>query len=445
VIETDSDNELELVTPPFFLRTAADGVPLPDWKEVRAFEEMMTSNLLQPMNDDAACATTCSTPKKLPDLIAMLQTAGIPFQPLKDVDIEATQLTHRTPTVTDKILAADVAKVCLQSAPKTVLIGHQVNFATDALTFTALKYVTRVATRKKDLKGTDDYRWVSLWLQVLDVMKKSPSLPTNMKPSMKAFLLEYAAVISNQVALPAMSDYLAYAKKLYASPATALKDAKDDKLENYEGLGSYVKDWSRFWLKSSIYNLGRGLLDKEEWNAVLAFNANGGELETSLKKAIDNDTLGEFYTRAAAVRARTAIEKVPGLLITRFFGQENGPLDDEFEVGRRTQIFEHDEKHIGPRQDTYVGASKVQLAAWPNSLLFVVEDREDAPFIEPGGTPPVDDAGDALPESSMQRLGDQLAASTAPRKIIEDDVDALWNLTNVTLPGKELEKVGGNQ
>jgi hypothetical protein len=138
VLETDAQNALELVTPPFLLKTL-EGRPLPLPDEVEEIDDLFRKWL----------GDLAEKKPKLGDLVKLMKTDGINFG-LKDIEVKSENMTPKTKnTVYKKFLEnkskfskAELQDIALGPITKGGGITTHVNFATDLETFHLMEKVS---------------------------------------------------------------------------------------------------------------------------------------------------------------------------------------------------------------------------------------------------------------------------------------------------------------
>jgi hypothetical protein len=210
------------------------------------------------------------------------------------------------------------------------------------------------------------------------------ALTSDGKENLRVFLNTLARTLSGQMAVDAIHAVKKAQEKRYASSLEMNKFKPALMPDQY--LSSRVKDVKEVWIKDTIMNVGLGILEPGDWAIVkrvmtdqviqdavsemelpeLAFNENGVEM----KRQLPTQTFRRGVLRALAQINNYIDENElteSALDPTRFIGPSAQP-----------DFMSHNPKWIGPRQDTYIIAKRVQMPEmWGSKRLHVVELRND--------------------------------------------------------------------
>lgn len=157
-------------------------------------------------------------------------------------------------------------------------------------------------------------------------------------------------------------------------------------------MSTSVKDVGGVWLKDNIFNVGLGLLDRKEWEQVRELLDNKVVQEKILNSLNDiakgnyENTINEWHQQPVEQIAADA-KRCVGIsigFIKQMIDEEIIPALNEgtasdIHLGpqERVKFLGHEEKWIGPRQDTYLNGDSIQNPAKTSgfSRLHVVETR----------------------------------------------------------------------
>lgn len=133
-LETDASNALELVSPPFLIKTLP-GRPVPDPKEIEKVDNLIRATLIKQTTEGPT----------MREMVAAFKTdPGLTF-PLTDVEVTPANMTQNTRFNVSwwekTIRKKTIKSIRLKTSEKNGGITSQVNFATDAETFELMQQI----------------------------------------------------------------------------------------------------------------------------------------------------------------------------------------------------------------------------------------------------------------------------------------------------------------
>jgi hypothetical protein len=376
-LETDSDNAIELVSPPFVL-PAKVGLPKPDDKAADKVNQSMGGAL----RDIARRGLH----QNVGWLVHQVNAIGIDVQIYDVAKVNVSNVTHHVtkfpiPHQIDKatLLAIAVRPSSKGSSdwspPPTVL--WQMNFATDLATAASLmdippeKKIWPVPLGGKHTdNGSMNFIPADCYKGVLAGIRNQ--WQGRAEGNLGLFGKQLASTIVNLHAVPYLAIYNEYQKKIYVQNS-GHGQAPTEAVAEAGRVGSSIKDWQMYWLKTSLYNV-LAALDKKE-RAFVKEYAESVVADKRLKGLAD--ILADEDKCDGPSVALTDVGNMFRRLADRL-GHDYVP-DELFldPTGKRQiEINEHNPLYLGPRQDTYYGYKEIQMPAiWPNRPLFLIETR----------------------------------------------------------------------
>jgi len=374
-LETDADDALELVSPPFVVDTL-QGSPTPNPDDIRKIDQLINSDL----------AGRVEEPTTLKALADSFANAGVTFTLNAGVVTASNVTPFRDKQYdTDRLVAVNA----LESIPVAAsrkgsgvhTISSQANFATNAATYDALNAVSTPSGKIAKL-------FASLGATIAASITGRFAAPG---ANMRIFLREMGRQLAGMVSVPSIEWMALRGDELFAGDhktkqvRNKLLGSEKRIFELHRGLRSHVKDASAAWLKDTLANFGLGLLSAAEWNLLLGQIGAIQAAMTALYKAanisdFNKDEKAEIRANLAAAPAHaaaalqalhTAITQGAWHVMAPPAGTRHGPAG-------RLAFGAHDPQWFGARQDTYIPGARVKTpAAFAASRLHVVEARGD--------------------------------------------------------------------
>ncbi|MBL6446343.1 DUF4157 domain-containing protein [Fulvivirga sp. 29W222] len=206
----------------------------------------------------------------------------------------------------------------------------------------------------------------------------------NNTQNMKIFLNTLARTLSGQLGITSQ-------KRLVDAQKARFKNSNrpmnEDELGVDQMLSSRVKDVHQVWIKDSIMNIGLGLLSHTQWEQVRV-GLNDGLDNVDLPNLTIKNHRVELPEAAFAESVRKAVAQVVKLIkknqlnkagnkMSTYMGLGSKSKPNSLAPTKRPSLFEHDPKHIGARQDTYIPSQYVQMPdLWEDKRMHVVESRK---------------------------------------------------------------------
>jgi hypothetical protein len=375
-LETDASNALELVCPPFIVRTVP-GKPIPDPDEVAKADDLIRTQLT------AISAKSTS----IAMMVKAFQDVGLDFK-IDDTLVERSNLTQNTLNDFDSetpVPAKEINKIGIGPINKfgAGQISAQVNFATDAHTFHNMQQLY------SDEKPHEYIQVFSfLERQMDDYLMASIPKPSS---NLKVFIHLLARTLSGQLAVPSIAvvkDFQeAEYKKLHAGKTHRNKIKEGRGTTEFEvfnfhaSMSSHVKDVNGVWIKDTLMNIGRGILHPKDWKKIIQFVGMHQKSFISGLKLLPvqdfNSQVKDAYTQSFVL----AKHQIAGALVllaekaTMLIEAGAPPGFDGPEA--QPDFMEHKAEWMGPRQDTFLPADKVQMPEVWGQRLHVVETRHN--------------------------------------------------------------------
>jgi hypothetical protein len=381
ILETDADNALELVSPPFVVKTISPAHPIPDPGEIKKIDDIIKARL----------SAMVSPLPKMSELVTDFETDPALKFLLPKVKVEAANLSPNT--VKDyhagnaDVTAGDIQKIVVKPSKKggtQVNISSQINFATNAQTY----------DKMKSLSGPADSNYKTIFKDLQTkitegIMASTGRLRIVPTPNLLIFFRQMARTLSDGLAAPSMAavrekQEAAFRVQKSHARGVAKKSMETESFSFDASASSHVKDVDGVWLKDTIWNFGLGLLNAAEWGQVhqittdAAFTTGVEALKISsgsFSDKLKDRYLENFATAIAAMRTSIALIAAKSASYSRLSDETRkeiytGPAD---KVG----FMEHKGRWLGARQDTLItGARKVQIPGI-EQRVHVVETRAD--------------------------------------------------------------------
>jgi len=236
--------------------------------------------------------------------------------------------------------------------------------------------------------------------QAKEALDNFPIIGTS-NGNLKTFAHLMARTLSGQLSVIAQERLLAAQKARFGDSRRKMGGEVGDGLLFEQFTSSRVKDVNQVWIKDTLMNIGLGILTKDDWTQVQAMVSDDAfkaqfdtyELPPNLgKRSVGPNMLGDKGKLEVTAKFRTAVKGALGQMKTdikskrllkekKNWGGWGGKVDSSsifMGPSKRPDLFTHDKKHIGARQDTYLNSEKVQMPGISDGKrLHVVESRMD--------------------------------------------------------------------
>lgn len=405
-LETDADNALELVSPPFLVDTLSETSPVPDPADIAKIDRLIKTTL--------EAQTEAS--KDIGELVDKLKADPKLDFGLKDAQVTSSNINPETKgdfsPAKNTASQADLRKAKIRVSRKS---GHvrgissQVNFAADAGTYSDLKSAA---------KPEDESNFDKLFLHleapihafVLQKMQaihgaKVARLSTNgvLDGNMRVFLRELARGLAQQMAVDSITTVETAKTAMFDDSVPArqmknkLKTGKDQaRYQLHTGMRSHVKDVRGIWLKDTLANFGLGLLTPQQWGAVLQLTHDSGwgaKIDGLSTKGIqfekdrgftktEMEEIGKLLP-ATRTHMKAAVTRLGAMILAGNWQRPDTPTKGLVAGPDQQPAFgTHDPAHIGARQDTFIPTRYVNAPGghsfWDDRRMHVLEARGDA-------------------------------------------------------------------
>lgn len=400
-LETDADDALELVSPPFVVETLPN-TPIPKPEDIAKIDGLIKTALGQLVTGKP----------KLHQLLTGFTGVGLNFK-LADASVGVKSVTpdiavdvaesNRDQHGHATIRAADMRDIEVVPSRKgpqrLVTISSQVNFATDAQTYDTIQALSTAPT---DAIGTlltsiGDAVHTVLGTHMSTAAGRTDYITPVLDGNMRIFLRELARALAGQVAVPSIDWMQTTNTDVFKGDHSGrqlrnkLSSGKPkDVYELHRGLRSHVKDVGGAWLKDTLANFGLGLLHADQWRAVQRMLTGTSVVDDVVDVFAQAKRSGfkqhekteiENNLKAAAGHARSALQKLLSAILSGGW-QNPTSLKDAMKNGHgpdsQPSFGSHDPKWFSARQDTLIPSSYVKTpGAFTDRRLHVVEGRGD--------------------------------------------------------------------
>jgi len=398
-LESDANDAVELVSPPFLLDTISDQVALPDPADVGKVDTLIAERL-------ASLTSKRQTFREL--LEGFEDDPGLDFQAL-DVkvtssnvnpgvsDIGELEEVSETERVVKKSDLLDIEVNYGRKSSSSGGISSQVNFATDAMTY----HLSQAAPESEGYAQVNVFR--GLEDQVFDILKggrkKDEFYPWS--GGLNVFLREMARRLASTLAVRSIDRVEEIKGEIFAGGHGGRQasnkysgDNKHGKLYDlHSGLRSHVKDTRGVWLKDTLENFGLGFLTANDWRHVMRLAIDKG-VRTELaglelaKNPFKGDEAKEINENLAVAKK----EMLHGLTrLSNHIHSGNWFSPNKEDVKKTGKAMagpekqpafgSHDREWLGVRQDTFIPQqllTESRPKAWKNRRLHVLETRGDS-------------------------------------------------------------------
>jgi len=372
ILETDAENALELVSPPFLVPTVK-GVPLPNPRVVRALDEVMKAEL----GEVARMMQGWIRYGTLNELIQeLVNVTGLTFNLVQNLAISQENITPRSDLAAignPNISAQDLSAVEVGKNDKHGKVDSQINFATDIATLDQFEQRRMNAT-----SGESGWIYKKLERQLQSKLPDPGGASANLIIFYKQLRLKLAGLLSTHSQQVLQNFQQAQFNQLQ-NPGQQAPVAPQN-LAAHTSFTSHVKDVSPLWVKDHLMSIAEGILGVNDWPV----------LENDMQQK-GNITIDDLHIPPA---------QAPNTDEYSFFLQEKNNLTTtiqtaianlgNFATQKRTQVpttvnpdsapgvnfLDHNPNYLGARQDTYIDPTNVQMGQVWGSRLHVVEIRK---------------------------------------------------------------------
>ncbi|WP_248925527.1 hypothetical protein [Paenibacillus hamazuiensis] len=395
ILETDAFDALELVSPPFLMRTMGSNSPIPDPRDVERVDTIIRNSL----------SGLISGNPTLEKLTGDFKSVGLSFA-LQDAEVQPKHLSHRSAGLYDKnsnkVKAQKLKQITVKKSTKGGGITTQVNFATDAETFVKMQNLDKqdendsaVQNNTGEPKKTAiEQIFSELDKQLMQLISEHISDKTG---NLSIFIPIMARTLSGQFAVPSIGYIKSKQEELFAS-----KKKQQENIGSRKGpsrkpfifsaaASSAVKDTNGVWIKDTLMNIGLGILQTADWKHVHnlvrdpGFRSKIDQLSLPSYERIKGfegfDQEGNAHIQNNLRQAKVGIMEALEIIAHQI---EHDILKEEpasfLGPEKSIPFMSHEPTFIGPRQDTYIApAEKVQIPYWQQKgkRLHVVETRDD--------------------------------------------------------------------
>lgn len=398
LFETDAGNILELVTPPFLVRTRAARDAMPVLADIQAIVDAMAADL----------GTLLATAKSVGDLVdASWAPFGIGRWLPKDfvAKLDWRNWSHRAGAdAKDGLAKHGFREIAIaKSFPHGKL--PQVNIAGTEQTFEKIE----------DKKGSRSPEKVE---EVVDLEFKLQKLilsraleadtPRDVRQRLEVFLRHVGRVLAQQSAVPAIRQLA----KLQQTGFAGKEEVTGDQMKGPANQASFVKDATNVWLKADLVTYGLSFLEPVDWAALGAILPRisqrlGGwkdflteRQEAAGVKSLMQEMLVNLATQAnllaaaSTAKEKEAVKKDHAAKDGKDGKKEADPFAAQVTAvlealaAKRTGLNEHNPKILGVRQDTFIAPTHLRALAKElglGKILHVMEVRNASGLLEEPG------------------------------------------------------------
>ncbi|PWV47753.1 uncharacterized protein DUF4157 [Chitinophaga sp. S165] len=392
ILETDAANALELVSPPFLIKTLTNTM-IPDPADIEKVDSLIRVKLLE-----------LSTKGTIDGMLKGFKTAGLDFSAAENLKIEQKNVSHKS-GVKDYASAPDLEfkelkKIKIKPTEKGGGITSQVNFATTAQTFDDLQNINKEDALDITRGRKPGFNPKAI-LATLEKGIKVAIAQTGIAetPGRTIFINQLARTLSGQFAVPAIEHVKNEQERIYDNTSDLARNkGATSKFRFNAYLSSAVKDVDGAWIKDSLMNIGLGVLKDDDWRAIRGMvtnarladgirglelpeftNINGFEKESEQEEgnALIAETLQA--AKASMIKALSTIATQIEMVYTHDLMTKEGYKSTELGIfpNEAVGFMGHNDEMIGARQDTYIDTRKAQLPQVTDERLHVAETRKD--------------------------------------------------------------------
>lgn len=401
-LETDADNAIELVSPPFIMEPVANDNLIPRHEDVKKVDDEIQKGLTtiagkgdikgmiaeftpnfgltfsQPTAKITSSNINASTPRAIREREKEVDTIRMSTNEIKDIKIRLSQKSGRPG------------------------ISGQLNFSTDGKTY---------AMAKDTFSPLDD-KIVNMFLEIenkfypilFEAVSERSRLggwcKDAMDENMITFLSELAVNLSQTFAVPSLRKVEEWKEKLFdiEKKVQNEKNLKANTLANnlqgkykslydlHTGIRSYVKDAHGIWLKDSIINYGLGILKDKQWFTLMIVDMSklADELHGAVK-SVNYNIFKSDEKKEIAENIENMVNQISSSLQTLknkiiqmkpWEKPQNKLIERNDDLSRKPEFGGHVPELMGIRQDTFIPLAKEQKASfYQDKKMHVVEVR----------------------------------------------------------------------
>jgi hypothetical protein len=382
-LETDADNVLELISPPFTIK-ALRTVPIPDPRDVHR----LATEIRQCLHELVA-----KRPQLGHFIECLREEAGLSFE-LRHLCVDRENVTpgmkahysRAASLVSRSSLAGICLSPCLKGRSPGILT--HINFATDAATCDRLQQLAPPD------KGPYQLTFSALQARLMAALHGAEERLTGCANPRLALILRFMArTLSGELAIPSMSHVKAAQERIYNAAGTreqrwliseTYSEGHSAELFRFHrAMTSKIKDVSGFWIRDTIWNIALGVLTRDDWSIVRAVVMDP-TVQSEIMHIGPAPFFGGLLNEAYLMNLAIAKDRIRDALFS--IGEKAGELASyDLMTLRRSFIgpterlprLEYFPSFLGARQDTYLSAEAVQMpSVWPDKRLHVVELRQ---------------------------------------------------------------------
>jgi hypothetical protein len=387
-LETDACNVIELVSPPFMVRTL-ETAPIPHPSDVSILDLTIRRRLKE---------LVAGRPRIDQFIEGLRADPGLNFE-LRDLRAYCRNVTpsmKASYTSIDNLIPLNaLAEILLgpslkvrdyDGAPR---ISAQINLATDAVTCERLQ---RAAPAQR---GPHELAFAILQSLLFAAFRSAEKRFTQgMNPRLVLVLRQLARTLSGELAVPSMSYVKATQERIYNSclrqwpevPSNSRTERRSALLFRFHrSMASKVKDVSGCWVRDTVWNIALGVLTSEDWSLVREI-AVCPEVQSEVEEIVPAPLFGGLLYAEYCRILTIAKQRIRDALLS--IGEKAEELSNyDLDKLRRTFIgptervghLNYRGAFLGARQDTFLPAQAVQMpTVWPDRRLHVIELRASA-------------------------------------------------------------------
>lgn len=383
ILETDAGNVLELVTPPFFLRTRGGPQLLPTTEELSEIMGATREALLGIVESGQTLET-------------LMGEKGWASQfEINDWEMKALEPSWRNwstraqpgAAITSGLNEASVKDITISEVTLGKERLPQINIATDVATFERVQDPEEARVDDSAIKGIVEESMRTMRPRIVKMFR---DVDEGAPKRLGSFIEQLLRVLAQQHVVPYIG-ILADQARLGWSGQPTNKNIMD----RAGGAASYAKDITNVWLKTDLLSFGAATVKREDWAVVAdALETLHAALPNSRKMPIGDTNAGATKVTDEQVRGHmTAFAKQLSDQANRLKATATKQKDYEEALqeifdevaGELPDYGEHNPKVLGVRQDTFISpATMRKLSAKLNlqKMLFVMEVRNTKPFLD---------------------------------------------------------------
>lgn len=435
-LETDANNALELVSPPFLVETIGQGSSIPVPEDLAKINRLISMDLQGAVNpEDRTIGEFVSTMKgssnitfkltRRPDLGSEQRTPDNTRRSnaFKRFFHSWSSLKFGNPFKGNKLITRvdKIPGIHLKPALKNGGILPQANVALSGKDLAKVIDKSRAPNVAVSSK-ISAFGKLQMGIKAKLVEKGNELTNNQLSSELKTFLNQLARTLSGIVSVPFQSRELAAqgkATKMFGnwkqywkgyenkeapgSDGTGIRDrgsAKNNYTKKYtwlkkykemELLTSHVKDVQDLWVKDTLMNFGLGLsLNPEDWDTVknILLDQDIQGMLSGIEGNQAMSALREEYPWAFSKNRGIGPKMVSGAnkIISQIQSNKldtTAPNEDlDFGVDKQRSFLDHKDQYISPRQDTFLKGGTVKLPGSGNRAHVLESRRNVNSFLE---------------------------------------------------------------